>query len=519
MFSRRGSRSTSLVSGEAGPSPSYSVISLSSSTIPNDNSTLTTVRIDCFDKFGAPVVGYTPILSKNSIHGTLSAIGITDSNGRATATFKSDTAESVIFTAVVAGRTLPTVTLTVNSSGGGVAPTVSSVDIATGNIAGGRSIKIYGSNFTGTVGAAGVKFGSANATSYTVDTDGQITVTVPAHTYGTVNIIVTNGTGPGTLTNGFKFVNEPDTLSSVIGTIGNPFDAKPPANPTYDSYGFSLFHDTDFPFLSIQSDVTAPVSPSNVLRVKYPYRGMPGVGTNGSFTVNAGHGYGWYGGIVGIANGVRVYNGNTLIGTFTATGVADLDAGHGVYRTVLFTGDATGADNSSYCGGEYWDAFTAGHNFSSGGNKTELYLRAEIKLSAGWTNSGNTGTKLVFFSQVEGNNHYIGLSESDGDDFWPRLQLQATSFYLAQASQHFSVNAWHELEVYFKANTPGTANGICKMWIDGILVIDVSDVPYFASGKTAHFDGFWMDCTYGGGYHWPTSDIWFDIDHWYASAA
>lgn len=80
---------------------------------------------------------------------------------------------------------------------GSLLPVVSGVTPVTGGIAGGGApIQIFGRSFTTVVGAAGVKFGATNATSYTVVNDSLIVAVVPAHAAGLVQVIVTNPTGP-----------------------------------------------------------------------------------------------------------------------------------------------------------------------------------------------------------------------------------------------------------------------------------------------------------------------------------
>ena len=62
----------------------------------------------------------------------------------------------------------------------------------------GAQVTIKGSSFTGTTGAAGVKFGATNATSYVVVSDSVIVAVMPAGSAGAANVTVTNpvGTSP-----------------------------------------------------------------------------------------------------------------------------------------------------------------------------------------------------------------------------------------------------------------------------------------------------------------------------------
>jgi IPT/TIG domain-containing protein len=74
-------------------------------------------------------------------------------------------------------------------------PMISSLSPRKGRAAGGTSVTITGTSFTG---ATAVKFGSTNAPSFTVNSATSITAKSPAGTKGTVDITVTspNGTSP-----------------------------------------------------------------------------------------------------------------------------------------------------------------------------------------------------------------------------------------------------------------------------------------------------------------------------------
>lgn len=87
-------------------------------------------------------------------------------------------------------------------------PAVTGLSPATGPAAGGTMVQIFGNHFTGTVGAAGVKFGATNATSYTVVNDGLIVAVAPAVAASTVQVSVTNpgGTSPNVAADDYVYV-------------------------------------------------------------------------------------------------------------------------------------------------------------------------------------------------------------------------------------------------------------------------------------------------------------------------
>jgi hypothetical protein len=73
------------------------------------------------------------------------------------------------------------------------APTLSSA--LPSGAAAGAQVTIKGTNFTGTTGAAGVKFGAANASSYVVVDAATIVAVLPAGAAGSAPVVVTNGVG------------------------------------------------------------------------------------------------------------------------------------------------------------------------------------------------------------------------------------------------------------------------------------------------------------------------------------
>lgn len=92
---------------------------------------------------------------------------------------------------------------------GGVAPSA-------GPIAGGTSVVLTGSGFTG---ATAVSFGATPASAFTVDSDAQITATSPAHVAGTIDITVTTpgGTSATSVNDQYTYCAVP----SITGIIPN----------------------------------------------------------------------------------------------------------------------------------------------------------------------------------------------------------------------------------------------------------------------------------------------------------
>ena len=98
-------------------------------------------------------------------------------------------------------------------------PTVTSLATTSGPSAGGTSVVITGTGFTG---ASAVVFGSTSATGFTVNSATQITATAPAGSAGTVDITVTTvgGTSATSAADQFTYV-APPTITSISSTKGN----------------------------------------------------------------------------------------------------------------------------------------------------------------------------------------------------------------------------------------------------------------------------------------------------------
>ncbi|MFZ3005439.1 MAG: IPT/TIG domain-containing protein [Phenylobacterium sp.] len=108
--------------------------------------------------------------------------------------------------------------LSATCSGPAVTPAVTSLSPASGPTAGGTSVVLAGTDFTG---ATAVKFGATNATSFTVDSATQITAVSPAGSAGSVNVTVTNSAGTSTTGagNAFAYVAAP-TVTTIAPASG-----------------------------------------------------------------------------------------------------------------------------------------------------------------------------------------------------------------------------------------------------------------------------------------------------------
>jgi PKD repeat protein len=114
-------------------------------------------------------------------------------------------------------------------------PTFGSINPTAGPLAGGTTVTITGTGFTG---ATAVTFGGTAATSFTVNTATQITATTPAHATGAVNVVITTPAGTATGTNAYTYV--PPLVADFSYTQGAPgqhritvTDTSTGGSPTY----------------------------------------------------------------------------------------------------------------------------------------------------------------------------------------------------------------------------------------------------------------------------------------------
>ncbi len=151
--------------------------------------------------------------------GTISASTFTVNGATSiTATSPAESAATVDVTVTTPGGTSP-----VNAPADQFtfavppAPTVTGVSPNTGSTAGGTSVTVTGTGFTG---ATAVKFGTTAATSFTVNSATQVTATSPAESAGTVHVTVTGpgGTSTTSTADQFTFALPPPVITAV-GTL------------------------------------------------------------------------------------------------------------------------------------------------------------------------------------------------------------------------------------------------------------------------------------------------------------
>lgn len=145
-------------------------------------------------------------------------------------------------------------------------------------------------------------------------------------------------------------------------------------------------------------------------------------------------------------------------------------------------------------------------------NQSRIYGCMQLRLVPGpnglpWASNGNLRTKLLFprFTVGSGNasNHVLMLTEAATGDMRQTVQLQENSFASAVASQGFPFGPWTRIEFIFVMNTPGVADGVAQVWVNGIQVVDWHTVRWCEVGDTPAWSYLWLDPTFGAGANPP----------------
>ncbi|MBC8008810.1 MAG: IPT/TIG domain-containing protein [Burkholderiales bacterium] len=131
----------------------------------------------------------------------------------------------------VAGNSTYSAAVSATTTGGVIAPTLTQVTPASGPAAGGTSLTLTGTAFTG---ATSVSVGGAAASSFTVVNATTITATTPAGTPGLVGISVTTPGGTASLPLSFTYLSG---LQSWFSGYGLPIDGTGDGAPAADPDG------------------------------------------------------------------------------------------------------------------------------------------------------------------------------------------------------------------------------------------------------------------------------------------
>jgi hypothetical protein len=187
---------------------------------------------------------------------------------------------------------------------------------------------------------------------------------------------------------------------------------------------------------------------------------------------------------------------------------------------------------TSTAGGDSPSRFLAGDDF---GGKRRLYSSVWVYQSPNWSNNGNANTKFVFarstISDQGTPSRQNGYIHSTYGSYPYRGGFQTQCVTGACSSTNHNslegvtvpVGAWYRLEWLIEMGTPNVANGTAKLWRNGELIVNATNVMWTGTLEgaetqaDANWSYLWVDPTYGGGGASPPESIYFQIDDWYTS--
>lgn len=206
----------------------------------------------------------------------------------------------------------PALAVRASGSSPSTVPTVTGLNPASGPAAGGTAVQISGTGFTG---ASAVLFGAAGATSFTVDSDIQITAVSPAGA-GIVDVLVTGATGTSVPSAGSRFTyggggglaltglsptEGPETGGTAVTITGTGFGgATQVLFGAIGASGFTVDSDTQITAVSpagngtvdvlvVTPSATSVVTPADRFRYTVPGGGVStGTGTTTTTGVQTG---------------------------------------------------------------------------------------------------------------------------------------------------------------------------------------------------------------------------------------
>lgn len=179
----------------------------------------------------------------------------------------------------------------------------------------------------------------------------------------------------------------------------------------------------------------------------------------------------------------------------------------------------------------YPAGFTGGVSGTSAGysaaDNGEIYVCLAIKWDANWEDHP-TGTNKVLFVT---NDAFGG----GGDPVFLSMNTQTATNRLILTTQgpgmagpipraaeaNITKGTWHIVEFYLKTNSAdGVADGVAKLWLDGVISTDRSDVEFWTGAiANGRFNNVKLEPTWGGGGGTVVSDFSLDIDEIYVSGA
>lgn len=178
-----------------------------------------------------------------------------------------------------------------------------------------------------------------------------------------------------------------------------------------------------------------------------------------------------------------------------------------------------GSDQTAPFGANYFETFYPGNHLGNGGGGatitgpgkrqwTRVYFALMMWLSPEYSIHSNA--EKFFYPRLADENGVFSVAAmhlgpvgglgTNGPalGFWTLLRPQ---HYMTQQNGLALIwkGQWTLVEMYLQMNTPGSANGVWRAWVNGSLAANVANMQYSDLPRPVFFDGIVFDGTRGGG--------------------
>jgi hypothetical protein len=160
-------------------------------------------------------------------------------------------------------------------------------------------------------------------------------------------------------------------------------------------------------------------------------------------------------------------------------------------------------------------------------NTGYIYVGHYRRWATNWWHPMNAGHKSIFLIEKDKTTyHFFGWVDNPGNQAGRLLfkfgtqwggnagRPYADAVWTDQNASHaMSKGTWHLVEVLITPNSPGAQDGRLKAWVDGTVVLDAQNVPYFRPTATREWSGLWFDPIFAGNGAMPPADQYYDLSH------
>jgi hypothetical protein len=130
----------------------------------------------------------------------------------------------------------------------------------------------------------------------------------------------------------------------------------------------------------------------------------------------------------------------------------------------------------------------------------------------------NMGTKLFHIWNGDGHRFVNYILTTEGSEVGAEGWLQPNQG-ITRADDAIPAGEWAVIEMRWRLNDPGQANGVVRWWVNGHLIGDYTNVEPLSGDGSENFSQFVISGTWGGGVPNKTKDEWLQYGQVYISRA